>query len=380
MRLLALRADTMQAVRRLKLPCDDITPIGLWATDVHLIGVNNEQFEVLQLWNVQTEDVTPATLRELETDSTAVPTLPSAGNTASDARNPATDGSPRAPSAAQSSRSGSSSPAAPDHPAGTGAEARATSPRTAMPAEQTRGTAAPDTAAAASPSAQRGGAVSTAPTVHSAAPAAGGARAGTATETSPSPSGRGRKAAPATRAVIEERTEPRRTGPVRPVTSSPDTDTPTLAITSPADELTGSRTVEGTPARAPSDTRSAPEFESSDSPPLVLEPSIGSVARSPRTEDRASVRPLRSNSAAAQPDAGTASTSRDSGSSAGKLRMTVDGEHLYAEIKAGKIVLKDRTYDSLAHARDSIRRERNKVAVWEYFDEGVKAWRVLNRD
>ena len=63
-----------------------------------------------------------------------------------------------------------------------------------------------------------------------------------------------------------------------------------------------------------------------------------------------------------------------------KLRMTVDGEHLYAEIKGGKIQLKDRTYDSLAHARDSVRRERNKVAVWEYFDEGVKAWRVLNRD
>ena len=33
-----------------------------------------------------------------------------------------------------------------------------------------------------------------------------------------------------------------------------------------------------------------------------------------------------------------------------------------------------------APLRDSIRRERNKVAVWEYFDEGVKAWRVLNRD
>jgi hypothetical protein len=79
-----------------------------------------------------------------------------------------------------------------------------------------------------------------------------------------------------------------------------------------------------------------------------------------------------------EPDTKPASDGKDA--NAGKLRMTIDGEHLYAEIKSGKIVLKDRTYDSLAHARDSIRRERNKVAVWEYFDEGVKAWRVLNRD
>ena len=92
---------------------------------------------------------------------------------------------------------------------------------------------------------------------------------------------------------------------------------------------------------------------------------------------------LETNPARSEPAKGSdpkAVEPKESNANAGKLRMTVDGEHLYAEIKGGKIQLKDRTYDSLAHARDSIRRERNKVAVWEYFDEGVKAWRVLNRD
>src|SRR5471032_6296 len=98
MRLLALRAETMQAMRRLKLPCDDITPIGLWGSDMYLIGVNNEQFEVLRLWNVQTEDITPATLRDFHTESPAVPTTPSAGNAASDARMTATEAPRETPS------------------------------------------------------------------------------------------------------------------------------------------------------------------------------------------------------------------------------------------------------------------------------------------
>src|SRR3954471_9432075 len=111
MRLLALRAETMQAMRRLKLPCDDITPIGLWGSDMYLIGVNNEQFEVLRLWNVQTEDVTPATLRDFHTDSPAVPTTPSAGKSASDARSSAREASAAAPPTQASKAASAPSPA-----------------------------------------------------------------------------------------------------------------------------------------------------------------------------------------------------------------------------------------------------------------------------
>ena len=98
MRLLAIRAETMQGIRRLKLPCDDITPLGLWGSDMFLIGVNNDQFEVLRTWNVQTEDVTPAALREFHTEAPAIPTFPSAGNTASGARPSAMGVSSAAPS------------------------------------------------------------------------------------------------------------------------------------------------------------------------------------------------------------------------------------------------------------------------------------------
>jgi hypothetical protein len=264
MRLLALRAETMQAMRRLKLPCDDITPIGLWGSDMYLIGVNNEQFEVLRLWNVQTEDITPATLRDFHTETAAVPTTPSAGNAASDARITATE-TPRETS---------------------------------------------------SPSAPRATPVSSRPI-----PSAWAAEA---SEPAPAPS----------------------------------------------------RTPQAQARSYSTPTASSPAID-------VVAPQAAKAA-APET-------PLASDSASGNGTAALANGAGDTEvkhvspkekqeSSAGKLRMTVDGEHLYAEIKGGKIVLKDRTYDSLAHARDSIRRERNKVAVWEYFDEGVKSWRVLNRD
>ena len=57
-----------------------------------------------------------------------------------------------------------------------------------------------------------------------------------------------------------------------------------------------------------------------------------------------------------------------------------DSGPVLPQIKGGKIQLKDRTYDSLAQARDSMRKERNSAALWEYFDDGSKVWRVLNRD
>ena len=258
MRLLAIRAETMQGIRRLKLPCDDITPLGLWGSDMFLIGVNNDQFEVLRTWNVQTEDVTPAALREFHTEAPAIPTFPSAGNTASGARPSAMGVSSAAPSLS---------------PAGM--------PAPPMPAKTVPVTPAPATGAPAAPAATKGkgAAAAAAPPVEAAVV--------------PSPNG----------------------------AATPERQAPALTLEKNASSKAG---------------RSEADIKMADS--------------------------------------------KESNANAGKLRMTVDGEHLYAEIKGGKIQLKDRTYDSLAHARDSIRREKNKVAVWEYFDEGVKAWRVLNRD
>lgn len=312
MRLLALRAETMQAMRRLKLPCDDITPIGLWGSDMFLIGVNNDQFEVLRLWNVQTEDVTPATLRDLHTESAAIPTSPSAGNAASGARSSAKG----APSAAPTSTPTASAPEARAEsspsggPAGADASVRpaggqsATIDRAAVLLDRDSDADVPE------PSARGKSAIDMQPASVPAAPVA-----------APSAAGAGATVA--------------RPSDARAKNGS-----------------AGSPSVTGTPS------------EDRGGADLKLDPS------SPRSEGKAP-------EAESKPATDTA---KDSGSNAGKLRMTVDGEHLYAEIKGGKIVLKDRTYDSLAHARDSIRRERNKVAVWEYFDEGVKAWRVLNRD
>ena len=307
MRLLALRAETMEAMRRLKLPCDDITPIGLWGSDMYLIGVNNEQFEVLRLWNVQTEDVTPATLRDLQSESPAIPTSPSAGNAASGARSSAS----RAPIAAPSP----SFTAPPERPV-------------AAPARQ-----AP---------------------VHASAPAR-----------------------------IDRHAEPALSAPVRGQSAVPDIKPAMAGAAQPAASPTSPMPApdlhiqNGSPNIA-SIAPSSPDRR--DGPALTLESNVsGGSGRASRADEARGGKGARG----AEPDPKSAAKEparEPVNSNAGKLRMTVDGEHLYAEIKGGKIVLMDRTYDSLAHARDSIRRERNKVATWEYFDEGVKAWRVLNRD
>jgi hypothetical protein len=318
MRLLALRAETMQAMRRLKLPCDDITPIGLWGSDMYLIGVNNEQFEVLRLWNVQTEDITPATLRDFHTESPAIPMTPSAGNAASDARSTATNASSATPPA-------SATKAAP-------APSRANAPARAV--EPTQPSAASSRAA----------------------------QTQTKPASPPPPS-------PASTPALEI------LPPMAAVAQALAPEAPTRVRSEPAANLDVGNGAAGIPTA----------FEGGV-PHLALESNIGGVARGTRAEESKSAKSSRGNAARSEAIAGgdtevKHSVTKDKQeSSAGKLRMTVDGEHLYAEIKGGKIVLKDRTYDSLAHARDSIRRERNKVAVWEYFDEGVKAWRVLNRD
>jgi hypothetical protein len=301
----------MQAMRRLKLPCDDITPIGLWGTDMYLIGVNNDQFEVLRLWNVQTEDITPATLRDFHTDEPAIPTTPSAGNAASDARYTATE----APKPAPPSSAPASAPEAP----------------------------APKPAAAKT--------VSRAATLAASPPSPPAAQSVSASPASP---------------TLELSSSS--TALVQP--SAPEG--PTLVRSEPGSDT----------GRGNGSASSPNASERRDGPALTLESSAASATRGAPPEEAMA---KRGKGARGDTDARTAAPKepkegKDKESSAGKLRMTVDGEHLYAEIKGGKIVLKDRTYDSLAHARDSIRRERNKVAVWEYFDEGVKAWRVLNRD
>jgi hypothetical protein len=328
MRLLALRAETMQAMRRLKLPCDDITPIGLWGSDMYLIGVNNDQFEVLRLWNVQTEDVTPATLRDLHTESTAIPTSPSAGNPASGARSSAKG----APSAAPASTASPSE--------------QATSARSARSAP---GTSAPESASPAATLEQQ------------VERDAGPSSASTASRGRPS-----LDIQPAFEAVVQA--------------PAPEAPSPRASSSSAATESAAGNGSAG----APSVTSSSGGSARRDGPDLKLESSMGTATGASRTQEgrptKAAKSETESRSSAKESAKESAKDSKDSGSNAGKLRMTVDGEHLYAEIKGGKIVLKDRTYDSLAHARDSIRRERNKVAVWEYFDEGVKAWRVLNRD
>ena len=312
MRLLALRAETMQAMRRLKLPCDDITPIGLWGSDMHLIGVNNEQFEVLRLWNVQTEDVTPATLRDLHTETVAIPTTPSAGNAASDARPMATETRTSAAPTAAPKGSPSTARPAPSARAVEVTERASTNARSAQPASSSKSSASSAAAASSTPGLD---------------------------------------------------IEP----PIAAVAQSPAPEAPSAVRIDPVLDL------------GPSQPTSTSRRDASG---LTLESGTSTTSRGTRSDEPKSGKGNRAGATngSADTEVKHAVTKDKQESSAGKLRMTVDGEHLYAEIKGGKIVLKDRTYDSLAHARDSIRRERNKVAVWEYFDEGVKAWRVLNRD
>src|SRR5829696_7165810 len=63
MRLLCVHTDTIQALSRLHTPFDDLTPDGLWGTPYHLIGVSTEQRDVLKAFNVDLEDITPASLQ-----------------------------------------------------------------------------------------------------------------------------------------------------------------------------------------------------------------------------------------------------------------------------------------------------------------------------
>jgi hypothetical protein len=62
MRLVCLHADTVDALKRLHIQLDDLTPTGLWASQYHLVGLTPDQFDALELFQVDAEDVTPAQL------------------------------------------------------------------------------------------------------------------------------------------------------------------------------------------------------------------------------------------------------------------------------------------------------------------------------
>jgi hypothetical protein len=68
MRLVCLHADTVDAFKRLKIQFDDLTPTGLWSSQYHLVGLTPDQFEALELFQVDAEDITPAQLAQAVTD------------------------------------------------------------------------------------------------------------------------------------------------------------------------------------------------------------------------------------------------------------------------------------------------------------------------
>jgi hypothetical protein len=64
MRLVCLHADTVDALKRLNIQFDDLTPTGLWSSQYHLAGLTPEQFDALEVFQVQAEDITPAQLTQ----------------------------------------------------------------------------------------------------------------------------------------------------------------------------------------------------------------------------------------------------------------------------------------------------------------------------
>jgi hypothetical protein len=64
MRLVCIHADTVDALKRLNIQVDDLTPAGLWSSQYHLLGLTAEQIDALEVFRVQFEDVTPAQLAQ----------------------------------------------------------------------------------------------------------------------------------------------------------------------------------------------------------------------------------------------------------------------------------------------------------------------------
>ena len=62
MRLVCLHANTVDALTRLSISVNDLTPSGLWGSQYHLIAVTPEQRDALEVFRVELEDITPAQL------------------------------------------------------------------------------------------------------------------------------------------------------------------------------------------------------------------------------------------------------------------------------------------------------------------------------
>jgi hypothetical protein len=62
MRLVCIHADTVDALKRLNIEFDDLTPQGLWSSAYHLVGLTVDQCDALEQFQVQVEDLTPAPL------------------------------------------------------------------------------------------------------------------------------------------------------------------------------------------------------------------------------------------------------------------------------------------------------------------------------
>jgi hypothetical protein len=62
MRLVCIHADTVDALKRLNIEFDDLTPEGLWSSPYHLVGLTADQCDALEQFQVPIEDLTPAPL------------------------------------------------------------------------------------------------------------------------------------------------------------------------------------------------------------------------------------------------------------------------------------------------------------------------------
>lgn len=62
MRLVCLHADTVDALRRLNIQLEDLTPQGLWSSQYHIVGLTPDQMDALSVFQIEAEDITPAQL------------------------------------------------------------------------------------------------------------------------------------------------------------------------------------------------------------------------------------------------------------------------------------------------------------------------------
>jgi hypothetical protein len=93
MRLVCLHADTVDALKRLHIQLDDLTPSGLWSSQYHLVGLTLDQFQALEAFGVEAEDVTPAPLAQAVSERPK----PAAGEAAMRAARPAPTARPEKP-------------------------------------------------------------------------------------------------------------------------------------------------------------------------------------------------------------------------------------------------------------------------------------------